>query len=196
MPAPLTRRNLVVVGDGACGKTSLLIVFSEGKFPTKYLPTVFENHVADITIDNVPVELTLWDTAGQEEYDRLRPLSYPDTHVVIICYAVDSPDSLENVREKWMPEVKHYCHQDMPVVLVGCKADLRVNEGGNAVTTTRQQGVLMQREIGAGAYAECSAKTGVGVHEVFQIATRAALAARCNFESSVLVSSGRKGRCK
>ncbi|KAJ7055558.1 Rho type small GTPase [Mycena amicta] len=181
MPTPLIRRKLVVVGDGACGKTSLLIVFSEGQFPTKYLPTVFENHVADISIDNVPVELTLWDTAGQEEYDRLRPLSYPDTHVVVICYAVDSPDSLENVREKWMPEVKHYCHRDMPVVLVGCKTDLRGSEGGNngvTTTTTRQQGVLMQREIGAGAYAECSAKTGVGVHEVFQIATRAALAAR------------------
>ena len=46
------------------------------------------------------VELALWDTAGQEDYDRLRPLSYPDSHVILICFAVDSPDSLDNVQEK------------------------------------------------------------------------------------------------
>ena len=46
------------------------------------------------------MELALWDTAGQEDYDRLRPLSYPDSHVILICFAVDSPDSLDNVQEK------------------------------------------------------------------------------------------------
>ena len=65
-----------------------------------YVPTVFENYVADVTVDGKQVELALWDTAGQEDYDRLRPLSYPDSHVVLICYAIDSPDSLENVQEK------------------------------------------------------------------------------------------------
>uniref|UniRef100_A0A672F7L4 Uncharacterized protein n=1 Tax=Salarias fasciatus TaxID=181472 RepID=A0A672F7L4_SALFA len=62
------RKKLVIVGDGACGKTCLLIVF------------MFENYIADIEVDgNRSVELALWDTAGQEDYDRLRPLSYPDT---------------------------------------------------------------------------------------------------------------------
>lgn len=51
------------------------------------------------------VELALWDTAGQEDYDRLRPLSYPDTDVILMCFSVDSPDSLENIPEKWTPEV-------------------------------------------------------------------------------------------
>ena len=82
------------------GKTCLMIVFSKGKFPVEYIPTVFEAYVAPVEVDGKHVELALWDTAGQEEYDRLRPLSYPDTHVVIICYAVDLPDSLENVTEK------------------------------------------------------------------------------------------------
>lgn len=52
------------------------------------------------------MELALWDTAGQEDYDRLRPLSYPDTNVILMCFSVDSPDSLENIPEKWTPEVR------------------------------------------------------------------------------------------
>jgi Ras family protein A len=64
------------------------------------VPTVFENYVADVEVDGKHVELALWDTAGQEDYDRLRPLSYPDSHVILICFATDSPDSLDNVQEK------------------------------------------------------------------------------------------------
>jgi hypothetical protein len=65
----------------------------------KYVPTVFETYVADINIDGKDVELALWDTAGQEDYDRLRPLSYPDAHVILICFAIDSVEALENVQE-------------------------------------------------------------------------------------------------
>ena len=54
-------------------------------------------------VDGKHVELALWDTAGQEDYDRLRPLSYPDSHVILICFAIDSPDSLDNVQEKVDP---------------------------------------------------------------------------------------------
>lgn len=69
-----------------------------------YVPTVFENYVADVEVDGKHVELALWDTAGQEDYDRLRPLSYPDSHVILICFAIDSPDSLDNVQEKVSPQ--------------------------------------------------------------------------------------------
>ena len=103
------RKKLVIVGDGACGKTCLLIVFSKDQFPEVYVPTVFENYVADIEVDGKHVELALWDTAGQEDYDGLRPLSYPDTDVILMCFSIDSPDSLENIPEKWTPEVKHFC---------------------------------------------------------------------------------------
>ena len=70
------------------------------RLPQVYVPTVFENYVADVEVDGKHVELALWDTAGQEDYDRLRPLSYPDSHVILICFSVDSPDSLDNVQEK------------------------------------------------------------------------------------------------
>ena len=65
-----------------------------------YVPTVFENYVADVEIVGHRVEVALWDTAGQEDYDRLRPLSYPNSHVILICFAIDSPDSLDCVQEK------------------------------------------------------------------------------------------------
>ena len=140
MSGAASRKKLVIVGDGTCGKTCLLIVFSKDEFPEVYVPTVFENYVADIEVDNRQVsfymkvkrekingnkvELALWDTAGQEDYDRLRPLSYPDTDVILMCFSIDSPDSLQNIPEKWVPEVKHFC-PNVPIVLVGNKKDLR-----------------------------------------------------------------------
>jgi Rho family protein len=61
---------------------------------------VFENYVTDCRVDGRSVQLALWDTAGQEDYERLRPLAYSKAHVLLIGFAVDSPDSLENVKHK------------------------------------------------------------------------------------------------
>ena len=78
----------------------------------------FDNYSAPMVCDGVPVSLGLWDTAGQEDYDRLRPLSYPQTDVFLICFSVVSPSSFENVTSKWCPEIKHHC-ADAPILLVG-----------------------------------------------------------------------------
>jgi Ras homolog gene family, member A len=148
-----------------------------------YVPTVFENYVADVEVDHKRVELALWDTAGQEDYDRLRPLSYPDSHVILICFAIDQPDSLDNVVEKWVPEVIHFCSSPrVPYILVGCKMDLRrhpptveaLRRAGQMPVTTEQGREVAQR-VGARMYLECSARTGEGVLAVFQNATRTAL---------------------
>lgn len=177
------RRKLVVVGDGACGKTCLLVVFSKDTFPESYVPTVFENYISDIEIDGKRVELALWDTAGQEDYDRLRPLSYPDTHVVLICFSIDQPDSLENIPEKWVPEVRHFC-PGVPFVLVGCKKDLRNDQeiinklkkhSPPQKPVTKEEGAAVAEKIGAFAYIECSAKTKENMREVFETGTRASL---------------------
>ena len=123
---PAYSKKIVVVGDGGCGKTCLLISYSQGYFPEvsraqaddrqrliasatdtlcpkqKYVPTVFENYITYPTHPPTgkTVELALWDTAGQEEYDRLRPLSYPETDLIFVCFAIDCPNSLENVMDK------------------------------------------------------------------------------------------------
>lgn len=162
----------------------LFSVFSKGTFPQVYLPTVFENYVSDVEVDGRRVELALWDTAGQEDYDRLRPLSYPDSNVILICFSIDSPDSLDNVQEKWISEVLHFC-QGVPIILVGCKTDLRHDpktieelKRTSQRPVTTDEGQAVAQKIGALKYLECSAKTQEGVKEVFEHATRAALMAK------------------
>lgn len=125
----MERYKLVVVGDGACGKTCLLTVLMTGMFPEAYVPTVFHTDVKEIELeeDGKKVELTLWDTAGQESYDKLRPLSYEHTNVVLICFSIDKRESLANVERKWIAEVKHFC-RNTPVILVGNKTDLRKDQ--------------------------------------------------------------------
>merc|ERR1719399_1412565 len=114
----------VVVGDGAVGKTCLLISYTTNKFPSEYVPTVFDNYAVTVMIGGDPYTLGLFDTAGQEDYDRLRPLSYPQTDVFLVCFSVVSPASFENVKEKWQPEIQHHCPKT-PFLLVGTQVDLR-----------------------------------------------------------------------
>ncbi|BDD63373.1 Rho GTPase [Monascus purpureus] len=175
----VVQRKMVLLGDGACGKTSALNVFTRGFFPTVYEPTVFENYVHDVFVDNVHMELSLWDTAGQEEFDRLRALSYEDTHVIMLCFSIDSRDSFENVSTKWISEINDNC-PGVKVVLTALKCDLRKdedeNENPNAITF--EQGLAKAKEIGAVKYLECSAVQNRGIRETFYEAAKVALEVR------------------
>jgi len=132
-------------------------------------------------VDNKPISLGLWDTAGQEDYDRLRPLSYPQTDIFIICFSVVNPASLENVKSKWIPELKHHA-PNVPYILVGTKLDLREDRETIERLKERKQspinynqGLQMAKEIGAVKYLECSALTQRGLKNVFDEAIRAVL---------------------
>ncbi|EFY84758.1 rho3 protein [Metarhizium acridum CQMa 102] len=155
----------------------------------------------DIFVDNVHIELSLWDTAGQEEFDRLRSLSYDDTDLIMLCYSVDSKDSLENVESKWVGEITDNC-PGVKLVLVALKCDLREGGGdddeadeaaasaaapadGNA-NSVRPKGPLIEydkglevaKRIGASRYLECSAMKNRGVNEAFTEAARVALSVK------------------
>ena len=129
-------------------------------------------------VDGKPISLGLWDTAGQEDYDRLRPLSYPQTDVFLICFSIVSPPSFDNVKAKWFPEIEHHA-PNVPIILVGTKLDLR--EDRNTIDQLRQkrmepvsyeQALQVSREIRAHKYLECSALTQRNLKSVFDEAIR------------------------
>lgn len=161
------------------------------------------------------MELALWDTAGQEEYDRLRPLSYPETDLIFVCFAIDCPNSIDNVMDKvclppihsmpraaalpgdtdtppqWYPEVLHFCPYT-PLVLVGLKSDLRhkrtcidMLKTQGLTPVTSEQGMAVARKMGA-QYMECSSKEMRGVDEIFDRAIETVVANdRRNVDASV-----------
>jgi len=171
----------VVVGDGAVGKTCMLMSFSNNTFPQEYVPTVFDNYNTAIMIDDTPYNLGLWDTAGQEEYDRLRALCYPQTEVFLICFSLVGPISYENVKLRWHPELQHHC-PDTPYILVGTKLDLREDPGTQEVLAkqklapiTKEMGEKMAKDINAESYIECSALSQKGLKSVFEEAAKAVI---------------------
>ncbi|PSK46121.1 cell division control protein 42 [Elsinoe australis] len=175
------RSKCVVVGDGAVGKTCLLISYTTNKFPSEYVPTVFDNYAVTVMIGDEPYTLGLFDTAGQEDYDRLRPLSYPQTDVFLVCFSVTSPASFENVREKWFPEVHHHC-PGVPCLIVGTQTDLRDDAAvreklakQKMQPVRKEDGDRMAKELGAVKYVECSALTQYKLKDVFDEAIVAAL---------------------
>ncbi|RLW10413.1 hypothetical protein DV515_00001871 [Chloebia gouldiae] len=133
------------------------------------------HHIAPVTVTVGGQQhlLGLYDTAGQEDYNQLRPLSYPNTDVFLICFSVVNPASYHNVQEEWVPELK-VCMPNVPYVLIGTQIDLRDDPKTLArllymkeKPLTYEHGVKLAKEIGAQCYLECSALTQKGLKTVF-----------------------------
>uniref|UniRef100_A0A803QJN1 Uncharacterized protein n=1 Tax=Cannabis sativa TaxID=3483 RepID=A0A803QJN1_CANSA len=144
-----------------------------------YVPTVFDNFSANVVVDGSTVNLGLWDTAGQEDYNRLRPLSYRGADVFLLAFSLISKASYENISKKWIPELRHYA-PTVPIVLVGTKLDLRDDkqyliDHPGATPITSAQGEDLKKAIGAAVYLECSSKTQQNVKAVFDAAIKVVL---------------------
>ncbi|CAI9270015.1 unnamed protein product [Lactuca saligna] len=169
----------VTVGDGAVGKTCLLVSYTSNTFPSDYVPTIFDNFSANVVVNGSIVNLALWDTAGQEDYNRLRPLSYRGADVFLLAFSLINKASYDNIYRKWILELRHYA-PSVPVVLVGTKLDLRedmeyLRNHPNATPVTISEGEELKNMIGAVAYVECSSKTQKNVKAVFDTAIRVGL---------------------
>lgn len=162
-------KKIVIVGDSGCGKTCLLLKYATKEFEPQYHPTVFEKKEIVYTDEasGAKIGLDLWDTAGQEDYDRIRTLSYMDTDLILVCFALNSSESLNNIGDRWKDEIEHFC-KETPRILVGMKADLRKKSDLDLITEKRA--VDMARFISAKSYVECSSYTGENVDEVFHMA--------------------------
>lgn len=177
-----TKVKVVVVGDGAVGKTCLLWSYSKQEIPPDYVPTVFDNYVVKLQVNGQDVNLQLWDTAGQEDLENIRILSYNNTDVFLVCFSVVEPTSLGNVQTKWLTELKQHVKNPV-IILVGTKSDLRNDEATlQALTQNGQKAVTPEEakakaaEIKAVDYLECSAMTQEGVKQVFDLAISTAMA--------------------
>ncbi|XP_078516523.1 rho-related GTP-binding protein RhoU-like [Lissotriton helveticus] len=172
--SPLERRlKCVLLGDGAVGKTSLLVSYTTNGYPTRYIPTAFDDFSAVVQVDNTPVRLQLCDTAGQDEFDKLRYFCYPKADVFILCFSVVSPSSFQNVSEKWIPEIRQHC-PTAPIVLVGTQCDLREDvkvlielDRYKEKPVPPLAATSLAEKVGAVGYVECSALTQKNLKEVF-----------------------------
>jgi len=161
------------------GKTCMLMSYVCQAFMEDYIPTMFDNFSAIEEIDGELVNVILWDTAGQEDYETIRTTTcFPNTHIFIVCFSVVHPDSFHNVKQKWLEELKK-ASPDTPFILVGTKTDLREKEDvvkklaeKNKEPISSKEGKKRAKEIKAKAYVECNAKELSTVNEVFRTALK------------------------
>jgi len=164
----LVNVKCVLVGDEAVGKTSLLILYTTNVFPSE-APKVHIDSTVSVVYEGKPVLLGLWDTAGQEDYDRLRPLSYPQTDIFLVCFNIKNTTSFLNIEARWLPEIFHHC-PGTPFLIVGCKSDLRGEEKEKEVNETEAK--EFATKVKAGGYVECSSLTQSNLKLVFDTALK------------------------
>jgi len=173
-PAKKAAHKVVLIGDAQCGKSSLLRRYTRNKFEEDYMPTVFDSGSADIVADqNNDIQVNIWDTSGSSEYDHVRPLSFGEVTVFVLCFDITKASTLENVQRKWLPEIRQR-HADKPIILVACKTDLKTDQkptNVNKMLVLSTQGLLLAKHIGAIAYYECSSKnedTSININALFE----------------------------
>ncbi|KAL8617647.1 hypothetical protein ACOMHN_047893 [Nucella lapillus] len=178
----------VLVGDCMVGKTCLAKRLVSHDFPAVYTPTMFDNYASTTTIDGKSFVLGLFDTAGQEEFDRLRVLAYVNCDIFLVCFSVLVPDSLKHVQDSWMREIRAHAPQ-VPCILVGTHIDLRdaaaepaKSRGrktsvvaGHAQYVSTKEGEATAHRLGVQGYVECSSLTDAGILRLKEAAIGAVL---------------------
>ena len=176
-----------VVGGPRAGTTWIIRSYSENwtrdglpdfpEWPLSYMPEV------DLLIDGKSCRMLIYDIPSPDDYDRLKPLCYDDTDIVLLCYSMDNPESYEMVASKWYQEIRFYCPH-VPIILVATTCDALTDKEFDAHPLyyknpagplTRMDGCRLREEIGALKLMECSGKTGFGLEEVFREAARTVL---------------------
>lgn len=169
--------KVILIGDAHTGKTSILKRIIDNTFSSSYSSTYFDTFSYLTNVKDKCIELKCWDIAGSKDYDRIATLAYPNTDIVLLCYASDSAASFRNLQSKYIKEVEFYCN-DAELVVVATKCDL-----GHEVT--REMGKKFADSIGAMGFFECSSKNNTGVRELF-----------CELAKAVYYDYKARNRCR
>jgi len=193
--------SCMLVGDGAVGKSSMIISYIANGYPDEYRQTAFDVFTGSVTVDGIPVRIQLMDTAGQEDYDAFRSLCYEHADVFLLCYSVVNPTSFHNVTSKWIPELRAH-RPSLPIILVGTQADRRhdvnvliaLDRLRFAGPVGAAEGRGLAEQIRAHDYVECSALTQENLKEAFDSAIFAAVKHKACRASRKLGLMGRAKR--
>lgn len=177
--AEVEERKVVIVGDSGAGKSALILTLSntDHAFPDMlYIPrNLVDQVVIPASKDGVNYSLEIWDTAGSEDYNRLRPLIYPQTDLFVILYSIANLSSYEKVIDKWIPEITLHA-PGIPWILMATKVDLRddqqtidsVKERFQRPPVTTEEGQAFATHHGAAGFLEVSAISGYGLQEAIE----------------------------
>ncbi|KAJ5076583.1 ras-related c3 botulinum toxin substrate [Anaeramoeba ignava] len=171
----MEKLKIIFIGDGGIGKTTLLFTYDEKKLLGEYIPTVFDTFSKKFQIEeNQEIEISFWDMARFDYDDRLLPLYFPQTDVIVFCFAIDRYASFENIESVWIPEIGKYIPKYSKRILVGTKMDLRNNQKRinelkerNEKFVTKEEGIELAKKINAIKYFECSSFNQKGIETIF-----------------------------
>ncbi|KAL6450077.1 VPS21 Vacuolar protein sorting-associated protein 21 [Candida maltosa Xu316] len=160
-PTPATSVKLVLLGEAAVGKSSLVLRFVSNDFQENKEPTIGAAFLTQkCTIGDRTIKYEIWDTAGQERFASLAPMYYRNAQAAIVVYDITKPASFIKARH-WVKELHEQANRDITIALVGNKYDLVEDdneEDGESLRKVNEEGLL---------FFETSAKTSYNVNEVF-----------------------------
>jgi len=153
--------KLVLLGESAVGKSSLVLRFVKGQFHEFQESTIGASFLTQtVCLDDTTVKFEIWDTAGQERYHALAPMYYRGAQAALVVYDITNADTLEKAKN-WVGELQRMALPNIVIALVGNKADLTTNrivEYDEAAAYAEENGLL---------FMETSAKTALNVNDIF-----------------------------
>lgn len=157
--------KIVILGDAAVGKTSLINQFVEGSFSEDYKPTLGANIVRkDVNLNSTKVRLIMWDLAGQEKYQVVRSMYFQGCQGALLVYDVTRYSTFESINSKWLRDFKKYVKKEGVYILIGNKSDLTEQRA-----VTKERGKDIAEKIKASHFIETSAKLGENIEEAFTL---------------------------
>ncbi|KAJ1695381.1 hypothetical protein LUZ63_012079 [Rhynchospora breviuscula] len=179
--------KLVLLGDGRVGKTSLVVRYINNVFSEKQEATIQASYLTKrLIIDGVPVTLSIWDTAGQERFHALGPIYYRDADAALLVYDITSSETFNRVT-KWVKELQQMAPPDIIMTIAANKSDLLRSKKINI-----QDAESYSTSIGARLFVT-SAKTGVGIDEMFLDIAKRLMDRRKESAEGLLTAPPRKG---